>query len=76
MRSCSIAKCPASQAAQLALHAKQMRLPVVMISGSPEAMKFAQENQFQLLHKPFRIADLLSAIEAAIASGEFGQREA
>jgi len=69
-------KMPGEPSAQLALHAKQLRRPVVMISGSPEAMKFAQENEFQLLHKPFRIADLLSAIEAARTSGEFGQRGA
>ena len=66
---------PGEPSAQLALHAKSLRLPVVMISGSGEAMQFADENGLQLLHKPFRIADLLSAIDAAIASGEFGQRE-
>jgi len=60
--------------AQLALHAKQLHLPVVMISGSPEAIEFARENELQLLHKPFRIADLQGAIEAAMASGKFGQR--
>ena len=69
-------KMPGEPSAQLALHAKQLRLPVVMISGSPEAMKFAEENPFQLLHKPFRITDLVGAIEAAIMSGEFGQRGA
>ena len=29
---------PGEPSAQLALHAKKLRLPVVMISGSPEAM--------------------------------------
>ena len=47
-----------------------------MISGSMEAMQFADENGLQLLIKPFRIADLLSAIDQAMGSGEFGQRGA
>ena len=67
---------PGEPSAQLALHAKKLRLPVVMISGSPEAMKFAEENHFQLLPKPFRIAELVDAIGAAVMSGEFGQRDA
>jgi CheY-like chemotaxis protein len=62
--------------ATLALHAKTLRLPVVVISGSMEAMNFAEENGLQLLTKPFRTADLLSAIIEAMASSEFGQRDA
>lgn len=67
---------PGEATAQLAFHAKALRLPVVMISGNMEAMKFADENGLQLLWKPFRIAELLAAIEAALGSGEFGQRGA
>jgi DNA-binding NtrC family response regulator len=67
---------PGEPSARLALHAKNLRLPVVMISGSPEAMKFAEENHFQLLPKPFRMAELVDAIGAAVMSGEFGQRDA
>ena len=67
---------PGEPSAQLALNAKNLRLPLVMISGSPEAMNFAEENHFQLLHKPFRMADLVGAIGAAMMSGEFGQRDA
>jgi FixJ family two-component response regulator len=67
---------PGEPGVDLALHAKELKLPVVMISGSPEALKFAAENGIQLLEKPFRSAELLSAIETAISSGEFGQREA
>jgi DNA-binding NtrC family response regulator len=67
---------PGEPSAQLALHAKNLHLPVVMISGSPEAMKFAEENHFQLLPKPFRIAELVDAIGAAVMSGKFGQRDA
>jgi DNA-binding NtrC family response regulator len=67
---------PGEPSAQLALHAKSLRLPVVMISGSMEAMQFADENALQLLTKPFRLPDLLNAIDEAIGSGEFGQRHA
>ena len=66
---------PGERSAQLALHAKDLRLPVVMISGSIEAMTFADENGLQLLGKPFRMAELLKAIDQAVASGEFGQRD-
>jgi DNA-binding response OmpR family regulator len=64
------------RSAQLALHAKSLRLPVVMISGSIESMMFADEHGLQLLRKPFRKPGLLAAIHEAIDSGEFGQREA
>ena len=66
---------PGEPSAQLAVHAKGLHLPVVMISGSMEIMQFAEENGLQLLRKPFRMADLLNAINEAIQSGEFGQRE-
>jgi len=66
---------PGEPGAQLALHAKSLQLPVIMISGNPEAMQFADENGVQLLQKPFRTADLLNAIDLAIASGQFGQRD-
>ena len=46
-----------------------------MISGSPEAISFAEENHIQLLPKPFRMADLVEAIGSAVISGEFGQRD-
>lgn len=67
---------PGEQSEKLALHAKALRLPVVMISGSMESMIFADEHGLQLLQKPFRINDLLAAIEKAIESGQFGQRDA
>jgi FixJ family two-component response regulator len=67
---------PGEPGTELALYAKELKLPVVMISGSPEAMKFAAKNGIQLLEKPFRSAQLLSAIEAALSNGKFGQREA
>lgn len=66
--------CEASSA--LALLAEILRLPVVMISGSHECMKLAADRGLQLLHKPFHVAELIQAIESAIASGQFGQRAA
>ena len=62
-------------AASLALHARALRLPVVMISGNPEMMAFAQMHRLQLLWKPFRADDLAKALDAAFASGIHGQRD-
>jgi DNA-binding response OmpR family regulator len=62
-------------AASLARHARNLRLPVVMmISGHPAAMEFAGDNALQLLRKPFRRQELYAALDQAFASGEFGQR--
>ena len=62
-----------ANSAALALHAKNFRLPVVMISGNPDAMRFARENGLQLLEKPFRRHQLLDSLLKAFASGEYGQ---
>lgn len=67
---------PGESSTALALLAKLLQLPVVMISGSHECMKFAADHGLQLLHKPFRAGELIKAIESAIASGQFGQRDA
>ncbi len=67
---------PGEPSAQLALHAKSLRLPVVMISGHIETIQFAKENRLQLLAKPFRTRELLSAVSEAVGSGKFGQRDA
>jgi two-component system, OmpR family, phosphate regulon response regulator OmpR len=61
--------------ATLALDMKELRLPVVLISGDPAAMAFASKHGLQLLLKPFRMAQLYDAIGQAMASGEFGQRD-
>jgi two-component system OmpR family response regulator len=58
----------------LALHLKEVGLPVVMISGSHDAMERAKEYNLQLLRKPFHAQELYDAVNAALASGEFGQR--
>jgi DNA-binding NtrC family response regulator len=67
---------PGEPSAALALHAKTLRIPVVMISGSHDSMKFAEDNGLQLLRKPFGMTELVQAVEDAIGSGEFGQRDA
>ena len=65
---------PGEVSASLALHLKERGIPVVMISGSLDATKDAADNGLQLLRKPFRSQELYSAVNMALASGEFGQR--
>jgi len=67
---------PGEASSDLAVFAEFLRLPLVMISGSHECMAFAADHNLQLLHKPFRAAELIEAIESAVASGQFGQRDA
>lgn len=67
---------PGEGSAGLALHAESLRIPVVMVSGSIDSIKFAEDRGLQLLRKPFRMAELVRAVEDAIASGRFGQRDA
>ena len=67
---------PGERSASLARHLKELDLPVVMISGSHDAMEIADLHGLQLLRKPFRSQDLCDALETALASGKFGQREA
>ena len=59
----------------LAAHAKKLRLPLVVISGRDAVMLDARVRGLQLLHKPFRIRDLVDALDEAFRSGEFGRRE-
>jgi DNA-binding NtrC family response regulator len=65
---------PGESSHDLALYAKGLRLPVVMVSGSPHSMQFAIEHDLQLLEKPFQMRQLFDALEQAIGSGVFGQR--
>jgi DNA-binding NarL/FixJ family response regulator len=67
---------PGEASAALAHLAEFHRLPVVMISGSHEFMTFAADHGLQLLRKPFRAAELIQAVESAMASGQSGQRRA
>jgi len=62
--------------ASLARHAKDLGLPVVMISGSNDEISFAAEQGLQLLRKPFQAEELYGALDTALSSGEFGQRSA
>lgn len=65
---------PGESSDDLAVYARGLRLPVVMVSGSPSSMKFAIEHDLQLLEKPFQMQQLFDALEQAIGSGVFGQR--
>jgi FixJ family two-component response regulator len=56
----------------LVLHLKEVGLPVVVISGSHDAMERAEEYNLQLLRKPFHAKELFDAVNTALASGEFG----
>jgi two-component system, OmpR family, response regulator len=67
---------PGEPSISLALRLKETRIPVVMISGSYDAMQYAEKNDLQLLRKPFGTQELYNAINTALASGEFGQRDA
>jgi two-component system OmpR family response regulator len=67
---------PGEASSDLADFAEFLGLPLVMISGSHECMAFAADHGLQLLHKPFRAAELIQAIESAVTSGQFGQRDA
>jgi DNA-binding NtrC family response regulator len=60
--------------ASLADHLKDLRLPLIMISGHPTKMEAAEKGNLQLLWKPFTQEELLDAVEQALASGAFGQR--
>jgi two-component system OmpR family response regulator len=64
------------KSASLALYLKELRIRLVMSSGSPAIMEFAKENRLQLLTKPFKSDQLDEAIKKAFDSGEFGQRGA
>ena len=58
----------------LADHLKDLRLPLIMISGDPTKMEAAEKGNLQLLWKPFTQEALLDAVGQALASGAFGQR--
>jgi DNA-binding response OmpR family regulator len=59
----------------IAQYLRELRMPLVMISGSPGVMEFAVKNGLQLLEKPFNIGELLAAVAVAFESGEFGHRQ-
>lgn len=53
----------------LALHAKELGLAVVLISGSDEDDGFAEKHGLRLLRKPFRLPQLFEAMDEAFAGG-------
>ena len=63
---------PGESSISLAHHLKEVGTPLVMISGSHDAMEYAEKNGLQLLRKPFHTQELYSALNTALASGEFG----
>jgi len=65
---------PGEASRDLALYAKSLSLPVVMISGDPGTMDDAESHGLQLLRKPFSTEQLRTAVALAFSSGEFGQR--
>ena len=67
---------PGESGASLACHARDLGLPVVMISGSNDEISFAAEHGLQLLRKPFQAEELYGALDRALSSSEFGQRSA
>src|ERR1051325_6361279 len=66
---------PGEQNSSLALHLRSLGLRVVVVSGSPEAITFAEENGIQFLQKPFRVQELLEVIEMAFSSAHSGRRD-
>jgi CheY-like chemotaxis protein len=57
----------------LVLYLKERNIPVIIISGSSDLVKYAADNDLQLLRKPFRLQDLHGAVIAALGIGEFGR---
>src|SRR5947208_16741980 len=53
---------PGEAGATLALHAKDLGLPLVVTSGNPNDMKSVPDNGFQLLENPFKSQDLSDAL--------------
>lgn len=66
---------PGEPSDALALHAKEKQIHAVVISGSPEHIKFAADHGLQLLRKRFLMPDLFGALDDALSSGELGQRK-
>lgn len=65
---------PGEATASLLIYLKERGLPVIIISGNPAAMKYAEDNNLQLLDKPFRADELYSAITSALVGGDANQR--
>jgi DNA-binding NtrC family response regulator len=66
---------PGEPSRDLALFAKSLSIPVLMISGDPGTMENAEAHGLQLLRKPFTNEQLRTAVALAFSSGQFGQRD-
>jgi DNA-binding NtrC family response regulator len=60
---------PGEDGHSLALHAKELGLAVVLISGSGEDNGFAVKHGLRMLRKPFRLPQLFDAMDEAFAGG-------
>ena len=65
---------PGESGADLTRYVKKLGLALVMISGSPDALEFAEANNLQKLNKPFRSHELIDALMKALRNGEPGRR--
>jgi two-component system, OmpR family, response regulator len=63
---------PGEGTSSLLLHLRKCNIPVVMISGNPDALKYA-DNGPQILAKPFRSEELCSSVNMALASKREGE---
>ena len=67
---------PGERSRTLSAHLGDLRIFVVAMSDNPGAMRSAGKQGLQMLEKPFRAAALEEAVDAAFASGKYGQRMA
>ena len=63
---------PGENSADLALHAKSLKLPVIVATGSNEEIPFVEEYHLPLLRKPFGYSELIEALEKILTSGVAG----
>ncbi len=57
---------PGEDGVSLALQLKESGVPVVIISGGLDAVEYAEENNLQLLQKPFNTHQLYAAVNGAL----------
>ena len=50
----------------LALHLKEVGIPVTMISGNHDAKRYAEKNNIPLLQRPFHAHELYDAVDTAL----------
>jgi DNA-binding NtrC family response regulator len=70
-----IMDCSGNRSSSMALHLKQLGIPLVIMSANPAMTQFAVENGLQLVGKPFRAARLRAATEAAVPPRNNGRQQ-